>query len=63
MLGLLTLALSTIGFGLSVSIPGWAVTRVLQGAGSAAAGEWVCGGLGLWVEGCAYVMCMCAWHM
>ena len=38
LLGLLTLGVSTIGFGLSTSIAGWAVTRVLQGAGSAAAG-------------------------
>lgn len=37
--GLLTLSLSTLGFGLSTSIPLWGVTRVLQGAGSAAAGE------------------------
>jgi MFS family permease len=39
MLGLLTLASSTVAFGLSESIPLWIFTRILQGAGSAAAGE------------------------
>lgn len=38
-LGLLTLSFSTLGFGLSKSIPLWCITRILQGAGSAAAGQ------------------------
>jgi MFS family permease len=38
MAGLLLLAASTIGFGLSKSVPLWCLTRVGQGLGSAAAG-------------------------
>ena len=39
LVGLLTLGAATIGFGLSSTIAGWTCTRVLQGAGSAAAGK------------------------